>query len=105
MALAGSQKLYLMPEEQEPLFFIYLGVFARIRRPFAGVFSVYVLAMWFDGPLLAGQDPLGLIGLLHVPILAASLLACFADGRRANVLAPCAVLAMLLLVMLKRFIG
>lgn len=79
--------------------------FTRIRKTFASVFSVYVLAMWFDGPLLAGQDPLGPIGVLHVPILAASLIPFFSVGRRANIFAPCVVLAMLVLVMVKRFLG
>lgn len=79
--------------------------FARVRRTFAAVFSIYVLAMWFDGPLLAGHEPLGVIGSLHIPILASALVPLFTDNRRANVIAPCGVLFMLVLVMLKRFLG
>lgn len=79
--------------------------FARVRRTFAVVFSVYVLAMWFDGPLLAGHHSLGVIGFLHVPILAASLVPLFSADKRANVAAPIVVLATLMVVMFKRFIG
>jgi hypothetical protein len=78
--------------------------FARVRLPFAAVFCAYVLAMWFDGPLLAGQDPFGSVGLLHVPILAGGVLPLITDHRRANVLAPCIAATALATVMLIRFL-
>jgi hypothetical protein len=79
--------------------------FERVRRPFAVVFCAYVLAMWFDGPLLAGQAALGPVGLLHVPILAGGALALATAGHRANVMAPCLASAALATVMLIRLLG
>jgi hypothetical protein len=77
--------------------------FARVRRPFALVFCAYVLAMWFDGPLLAGHEALGPIGLLHVPILVGGVLALVTASDRANVIAPCMASTALATVMLFRF--
>jgi hypothetical protein len=79
--------------------------FARVRRPFAVVFCAYVLAMWFDGPLLAGQAALGPVGLLHLPILAAGALVLVTGNHRANVLAPCLASTALATVMLIRFLS
>jgi hypothetical protein len=78
--------------------------FARVRRPFAVVFCAYVLAMWLDGPLLAGQAAFGPIGLLHVPILAGGVLALVTGSHRVNVLAPCVASTALATVMLIRFL-
>ena len=79
--------------------------FARVRRPFGAVLSAYVLAMWFDGPFLAGQDALGAVGLLHTPILAAAATPFLAQGHRANVAAPCVASATLATIMVIRFLG
>lgn len=79
--------------------------FARVRRPFGAVLSTYVLAMWFDGPILAGQDALGAVGLLHTPILMAAATPFLSENHRANVLAPCLASAALATVMLIRFLA
>lgn len=77
--------------------------YARVRRPFALLFVAYVLAMWFDGPLLAGHDPLGTVGVLHLPILAGAVLALVTDRRMANLMAPLSVFAMMVVVIITRF--
>jgi hypothetical protein len=77
--------------------------FARVRRPFGALVCAYVLAMWFDGPLLAGQDPLGGIGLLHLPILAAAAVPLATEGRKANLLAPALFITSLAMIMVIRF--
>ena len=77
--------------------------FGRVRRPFAALFLLYVLAMWFDGPILAGQNPLGAVGALHVPILIGTLLALTSANYRANVVAPLLISASLVMVMIVRF--
>lgn len=59
--------------------------FSRVRQPFAVAFCVYVLAMWFDGAILAGQDPFGALGLLHIPALVATGVGFFNNGRTVNV--------------------
>lgn len=79
--------------------------FARVRQPFAAVLVAYVLAMWFDGPLLAGQNAFGAVGLLHIPILAAAATPLFSAAGRANLLAPCLASAALATVMVIRFLG
>jgi hypothetical protein len=79
--------------------------FARVRRPFAAVLSCYVVAMWFDGPLLAGHDALGAVGMLHGPILAAAAVPLFTSGRRANLVAPCVASGALLVVVLIRLLA
>ena len=61
--------------------------FARARKPFALAMFVYLLAMWFDGPLFAGQPVFGLIGLLQIPGIVAAVIAFWSKGRIANVVA------------------
>jgi hypothetical protein len=78
--------------------------FARVRRPFAVVMCAYVLAMWFDGPLLVGQAVFGPVGLLHVPILAGGVVALVTGNYRANLLAPCLAVTSLATIMLVRFL-
>jgi hypothetical protein len=77
--------------------------YAHVRRPFGLLFAAYVLAMWFDGPLLAGHDPLGTIGLLHPPILAGAVLALVTENRTANLIAPVLVFTMMVVVIIVRF--
>ena len=79
--------------------------FARVRRPFAAVTFCYALAMWFDGPLIVGQDPLGAIGLLHVPMVAATAVTFATPGRLANIVAPSVLLAALCGVIVIRILG
>ncbi len=80
-----------------------VGQFNRVRRPFAALFLAYVLAMWFDGPLLAGHDPLGAVGQLHLPILAGGILALATDNRKANLIAPALVFTTMVAVIIVRF--
>lgn len=77
--------------------------YARIRRLFSAVMILYVLFMWFDGPLLAGQDPFGLVGALHVPMLAAFLVPGISAAKRANSIAASVVITILLGVMIARY--
>jgi hypothetical protein len=77
--------------------------FARVRRPFAALVCAYVLVMWFDGPILAGQDPFGAIGLLHLPIVAGAVLALVTENRRANVLSPALTFTSVAVIMIIRF--
>lgn len=69
--------------------------FAAVRRAFAAVFFAYVLAMWLDGPLLEGQPLFGAIGLVHIPMLCGLAFTFASGGRRASLVAPCIIIAML----------
>ena len=77
--------------------------FERIRLLFASAFMIYGMVMWFDGPLLAGQNVFGAVGLLHVPILAGTSLALFTRNYRANVIGPAMIITILLAIMAFRF--
>jgi hypothetical protein len=79
------------------------GQFARVRRLFSIVMVSYAIAMWFDGPLLAGQPVFGFVGVLHIPIITASLVPWVSGGERANILAGATMIATLLVVMVVRF--
>ena len=61
--------------------------FGFARQTFAAALTVYVLAMWFDGPLFAGQHVFGPIGLLHIPMLAA-IMTLFNKGRVLAAIGP-----------------
>jgi hypothetical protein len=80
----------LTPERTDPDSNDMQRQFARVRRPFAGLVCAYVLVMWFDGPILAGQDRWGAVGLLHVPILAGAALDLVTENRRASHRHACA---------------
>ena len=58
--------------------------FSRVRRLFSRVFVAYVFFMWFDGPILAGQDVFGFVGLMHIPIIAAVWVPGLSGDNRAN---------------------
>jgi len=77
--------------------------YSRIRRPFSAVLVAYVIAMWFDGPLLAGQAVFGIVGLLHIPIIAADMVPGISGNRRANAAAAGTVVAMTLIIMVVRY--
>jgi hypothetical protein len=77
--------------------------FARIRKLFSKVFVGYVFFMWFDGPLLAGQDVLGVIGILHVPMIAAAAVPWISGDDRVNLGAALVVLAIVAVVIVVRF--
>jgi hypothetical protein len=92
----------LTPERTDPDSADMQRQFARVRRPFAGLVCAYVLVMWFDGPILAGQDPWGPIGRLHLPILAGAALA-FPEKRKASLFAPALFIVTLVVIMIIRF--
>lgn len=77
--------------------------YSRIRRPFSAVLVAYVIVMWFDGPLLAGQAVFGIVGLLHIPIIAADMVPGISGNRRANAAAAGTVVAMILFIMVVRY--
>lgn len=79
--------------------------YERVRPLFARVFFVYVLVMWFDGPLLSDQDAFGPVGLLHLPQLAGVSLSLFSDRERPNIVAPLTVITILLTIMVVRFLA
>ena len=59
--------------------------------------------MWFDGPLLAGQDVLGIIGILHVPLIVAASVPWISGDDRANLGAASVAIAVLVVVVVARF--
>jgi hypothetical protein len=75
----------------------------RVRRLFSGVLVTYATFMWFDGPLFAGQAAFGIVGLLHVPIIAADLVPGISGNRRANTVAASTVIGILLIIMVVRY--
>jgi hypothetical protein len=77
--------------------------FSRIRKLFSKIFVCYVFFMWFDGPLLGGQDVLGIIGILHVPIIAAASVPWISGDDRANLGAASVAIAALVVVVVARF--
>ena len=77
--------------------------YSRIRRPFSAALVAYVIVMWFDGPLFAGQAVFGIVGLLHVPIIVADLIPGVTGNRRANTAAAGTVIAILLMIMVVRY--
>jgi len=77
--------------------------FGRVRRLFSAVFCAYGVFMWFDGPLFAGQDALGAVGALHVPIIASSIVLGLSDNRRTNAIAASVTIAMLMVVVVIRY--
>lgn len=93
----------IAPDRSAPGSLDMMGQFNRVRRPFAALFLAYVLAMWFDGPLLAGHDPLGAVGRLHLPILLGGILALVTDNRKANLVAPILVFTTMVAVIIVRF--
>lgn len=79
--------------------------FLRIRPIFTKAILAYVLVMWFDGPLLSGQDAFGLVGLLHIPLLAALSWSLIDTGTRQQKITPIAMIIVLLFVIAVRFLA
>lgn len=73
--------------------------FEDVRRLFMLIQIGYVTALWFDGPLLAGQDALGSIGIMHIPIVAAYLMAFLNTRKAVQVASPLIVIAVLCVIM------
>jgi len=76
--------------------------FEGVRPLFLTLQMAYVTVLWFDGPLFTDQDPLGVVGAMHIPILGAYLIALFIHRRGAQLAAPILVLALLVLIMISR---
>ncbi len=66
-------------------------------------FLAYVFFMWFDGPLFTEQAVFGKVGILHIPIIAATLVPGMSENDRANSVAASAVIAVLLVVIAVRY--
>jgi len=77
--------------------------YSRIRRLFSLALVGYVTVMWFDGPLIAGQAVLGVVGALHIPIIAADIVPGISANDRANAVAAGVVIAVLLILMFVRY--
>lgn len=68
-------------------------------------FSLYAGFMCFDGPLFAGQAVFGKVGVMHIPVIGATLVPMLSGNDRANSAAACAVILILLVVMAIRYSG
>ena len=79
--------------------------FDRVRRLFAGIMTTYVLVMWFDGPLFAGQAIFGKIGVMHIPILAAMIMPALSASHRTHSITAAVVIGMLLVLMTLRYLS
>ena len=77
--------------------------YARVRRLFSVSFIAYVFFMWFDGPLFTEQAVFGKVGIMHIPIIAATLVPGMSENDRANSVAASAVIAVLLIVIAVRY--
>ncbi len=77
--------------------------FARIQRIFSVVFTAYVCFMWFDGPLFTAQSVFGTVGIMHIPIIAATLVPGVSGNDRANAVAASTAIALILFVMAVRY--
>ena len=77
--------------------------YARVRKLFSMVFFAYVGFMWFDAPLFAEQAAFGIVGMLHIPIIAAVLVSGLTENDRANAVAASAVITVLLVIMVVRY--
>jgi hypothetical protein len=76
--------------------------FDGVRPLFLMLQMTYVVVLWFDGPLLAEQNAFGIVGAIHIPLVAANLLALLNRGRIAQTAAPIFVLVFLGLIMISR---
>ena len=72
--------------------------FSNVRKLFSKISVAYAIVMWFDGPLLAGQDVLGIVGIMHLPIISALLVPWFSGSDRVNIAAASVAIAALVVV-------
>lgn len=77
--------------------------FEQVRPLFLAILFAYVLVMWFDGPLLAGQEPLGAVGILHAPMLAVYATGILSSNKRVQIAVPILITVALSVVMVVRF--
>jgi len=76
--------------------------FDSVRPLFLTLQMMYVIVLWFDGPLFADQSPFGIVGFAHIPMLGAMLVALLNRQRGAQMAAPILVLAFVVLIMINR---
>ncbi len=79
--------------------------FERVRPLFLLLMTGYVTAMWFDGPLFAGQNPLGLVGIMHLPLVVAYLVALPTKARSMQLATPILGLSAITVIMVIRFLS
>ena len=90
----------LVAQERSPEGEIDLRLqFDGVRALFLTLQMAYVMVLWFDGPLFAEQDPFGIVGAIHIPLLGANLLALLNRRRGAQTAAPILIIAFLVLIM------
>jgi hypothetical protein len=77
--------------------------YARTRRLFSAVFVTYAVFMWFDGPLFTDQPVFGVVGIIHIPIIAAALVPSVSKDDRVNAAAASIFIAALVVVMIVRY--
>ena len=77
--------------------------YSRVRRSFSPVFMLYGIFMWFDGPLFTEQEVLGPVGIMHIPIIAASVVPAISGESRLNVGAAGVIISVLLVVIVLRY--
>jgi len=63
---------------------------------------VYVLALWFDGPLLIGQHVFGPVGMMHIPLLAISILGMTSSSKRLHLAGSVSVIIVVTIVIFLR---
>lgn len=79
--------------------------FEKIRKLFSKVMFTYVAIMWFDGPLLAGQNAFGFVGLMHIPVLIGVAVPWFTGNKLANTIAPLINILLIMFIMAIRFMA
>ena len=79
--------------------------FERVRPLFMALMIGYVTAMWFDGPLFAGQPPLGMVGIMHTPLIAAYTVALLSKARSVQLASPILGLTVIIVIMIARFLS
>ena len=93
----------LSPEQGRSTVIDLEAHYLRIRRLFAATFTFYAVVMWFDGPIFAGQAVFGPVGMMHVPIIAASALPAFSATRKLTTASAAAVTVVMIVIMALRY--
>ena len=79
--------------------------FERVRPLFMAFMLAYVTAMWLDGPLFAGQNPLGLVGIMHLPLMAVYTAELLFKSRSLQLATPILGLFAITVIMVIRFLS
>ncbi len=77
--------------------------YSRVRKSFSSAMVLYGLFMWFDGPLFTEQEVLGPVGVLHIPMIAATVVPAISDNRRLNAGAAGVMISVLFVVIVLRY--